>query len=236
MARKPKDLYTVLQAQRRSGKGSFRGRAAGGPANKGYGAQSLTELLGHLWSWFTGRGRPPAKADAKAPAGIVLSGPALAAIVFASLGVGFLLGDMIGLGSGDAGLRAAEKTASRGQETGIRPGPMGSGVRLAPTEETRVLADQALFVTRFGADQKETAGSLAEWLRGQGIETARIYLFWPDDRSGSSHWLVLAYFDGEEPPDELVQKLRALPANADCPEFDRQRKSLADWPTPVRIQ
>jgi hypothetical protein len=218
MARKSNDLYSLLQSRRG---GSRRSTSGGG---------ILGWLTGLLGSLSVRRSR----ADLGPVRGVTLSGPTLAALAFASLGTGYLLGDAFPMGPKDGG-EAALRVAARNE--GTRPGPIGGqgmdAFRLSPEAEVEPLSSQAYFLAVFAEDQRPKASDLALYLRSRGIDTARPYRF---ARGGRHFWVTLAYFDGAPAGDELRRKLLQVPPSPEQPEFTEFRNSTEGWPPAAALQ
>src|SRR5262249_15282415 len=161
--RKASDLFTLLQS--RGG-----GRGASGRMGPG--------ILGSMMGWFSGLGGGKRRRFDGGGRGRMMqfSSLALAGIVFASVGAGYLLGDAFPMGGRTSAVRS-----QGGQEPkGLPPQVLGSPAsldrfRLPAEKECDALSKECYVVASYGSgDQaRAQAGNLALLLRSRGIDTAR---------------------------------------------------------------
>jgi hypothetical protein len=228
MARKASDLFTLLQSR-----GS--GRGASGRSGPG--------ILGQMTGWLLGLVGPKRRRfdGGGSRRALQFSGIALAGIVFASLGAGYLLGDAFPLGGKGPALRGP----SREQPGGVAPQVLagnGSGLeryRLTPETECKPLARQGYLLGVFGEGEaaRAEASNLALRLRAEGIDSARPYRVWM--KNGRQPWTVLAYYDGgAEGADGVRRKVMAavarVPDLAQSQQVATEKKR--DWPEALAVE
>lgn len=220
MARKASDLFTLLQSR-------------GG----GRGASGRPGILGQVTGWLNGLFGSSKRRyhDGGGRRAMQFSSTALLGIVFASLGVGYLLGDAFPL-AGRAALRRGPP-----QDPGpVRPHVIKTGVeafRLDATEECKPVSKQAYIAAWYGGDtegERSSASALALQLRAEGLETARPFRVWNGE---ASNWAVMAYFEGSDAAAEVRKKIVSVAAG--YPELMAVRKLLEaknkDWPLAYQL-
>jgi hypothetical protein len=221
MARKASDLFTLLQS--RGG-----GRGASGRSGPG--------LFGSMMGWFSSLGGPKRRRFDGGGRGrmVQFSSLALAGIVFASVGVGYLLGDAFPMGGKNSPLRSQGRQEPQGTVPQVLGNPAVNldKYRLSPDKEADVLSKQcfALAMYEEGDRDREQAADLALQLRAHGIATARPFLLW-----NPRHWLTVAYYEDAEQAQAVREKLLQVPELAAHPQFGAIRKKTPDWPKPMRV-
>lgn len=195
MAHKSNDLFSLLSSR-------GRGRSRSGRRSGGLFA-GVTGFLGALLP------KPTRHKDVTRPRhqGVTLNGLSMAGIVFACLGVGYLLGDAFPLRAGGRDLNAS---LVKGPPEAQKPGMIRAGGELSEEEECARLSGNALTVGYFGGDDRAKAAAIAKWLRGKGLDKARIYKQWLDDSDGTSYWVALVYY--KDAADEAVARQALLTA------------------------
>jgi hypothetical protein len=210
MARKSNDLFSLLASRT---KGRVNGRSASG---------FFGQLGGLARGVFRGGGSP----DVTRRKGIHLSGLGLLGVVFACVGVGYLVGDRFPL-QGARGLSAVP-------EPGQRPGTLPDEFALTPADEIKPLSNRCL-VVGFGNDnERDMVSGLAHYLRAKGISSARAYRVF-NKANGVSGWLTVVYYDNPEDADPTVARLRQLPVPPQYPVFEQLRQRQ-DWPHHLDVQ
>lgn len=213
LARKAHDLFSLLQSRGRSGRRSGGGFLA-----------SLGSLFGGLLPQK--RHRDPVRSRGH---GITLNGPTIAGIVFACLGIGYLLGDAFPLRAGGKDLNATQR---RAEVTAEVPGLLTEAVELTPSQECEKLGDRALGIwASGGAQARDGASRVARFLRTQGLQ-GRTYQVW--SKEGTNAWFAVAYFAPEQET-AVRQKLLGLEFPAEF-GIETVKKEVAGWPRTVRIE
>lgn len=146
--------------------------------------------------------------------------------VLVAFGGGFLIGGAVGKsGDGNNPLRAPGRSASFVGEM-----------------DMAILSPEAFIVSGYPDDSlavgKERAVALTKYLRANGLEKARPYL-WPQGAKGPLY-VVAVYFDGEAEAEKTRIALNSLPADVPDQVFTFQRKVAANknlqWPSRHKIQ
>ena len=221
MARKASDLFTLLQSR-----GS--GRGASGRSGSG--------IFGQMTGWLSGLSGHRRRRYEGGRRAMQFSGIALCAIVFASAGVGYLLGDTFPLGGKGAALRSQ----GRQEPQGVAPQVLGAAsldrFRLPADKESDSLSEDCYVVANYGEGDKARAqaADLALLLRSQGIDAARPYHYWDQHL-----WWTVVYYKGSDQADEVRKKLVQVPELPGHPEFaearTRMQNQRKDWPPAMQV-
>lgn len=191
--------------------------------NNGFGA-SLLRTVGSLFGSFgpfgrrTGSRRMEMGRSQRSVSAWVAFGGAL--VCFAG---GFLLGDHFAAAKVDpsaAGLNASAKA----------PGFIGE-------TDTRPLTGRAFIVAIYqnvpASDAKLKAKALSDWLRAQGLSSARPYEY---PAQVGPLWVVAVYFDGDADKAAKRAELNKLPEDVPDAVFCQLRKGSAGWPEDYSIR
>ncbi|GAB4164187.1 MAG: hypothetical protein Fur0037_29410 [Planctomycetota bacterium] len=213
VARKAHDLFSLLQT--RGARSARRPRG----------------VWGSLWGFASGSGSSGSRSrDDGRRRRIALSGPALAAIVFASLGAGYLVGDSFPMRQSGTDLNAEGQ-----RRAGIVPTSLKNAGEMSAEEECRKLGSNALLVSFHGdsaSERRDEASAMARFLRSQGLDKARILKIWVEEQT---RWLAVVYYANDE--EKRLSRQRLLSIRFP-PEYgvDRFKKLIDGWPREWAIE
>lgn len=230
MVRKASDLFGLLQT---------RGR---GRSWRSGGSGFFARFGGVFGSGFRSRRSDPGPArSARFGSG------ATAAIAFACLGLGYLLGDRFPLGGARDPLqtgagrgeqeRAPQRPALLGEKDSAGKeapaGPAGDAGNVPTAEDIKPLRPKAWLCAAYrdSTDGREALAA-ARHLARNGLSLARPYRLWSKD--GVPVWTTVVYFDGEAEKTAAVELLRTVPAPDSL--FEHYRTGPTGWPSEMVIR
>lgn len=222
MARKAHDLFSLLQS--RGGRGGRSGRRTSGGLLSGF-----TSILAGILPAGGGRNRDVTRSRGR---GTTLNGPAIAAVVFASLLIGYLLGDAFPWRQRPSSELNAGVHSERQAQV---PGPLNNGGEMSAAEECKKLAAKALLVCVAGSDDRQRVSAVSRYLRSQGLDKARCLQKWL--KTGESYWLSVVYFEGEKDAGQVVQRLQEVQFPADLvAQVEPCKNRKEGWPVVIDVE
>jgi len=206
------DLYQLLQMRNNGGSVSARRVKTGGGG-------FLDTVKGLLPRRARGGGGRRSGARRGTAHSLAVGGPALAAVVFGCLAVGFVLGRALAPAPGEGDLSVVDPR-------GASPGAQGVSADGAwtPEKEEEKLSDRALVLVTFPPSERHLAADLAEQLRGKGVPNARILKV---EEGSRAFWLTVVY-TGADPDPRLLNRLRTM--REPTQKFQKTRQSSPNWP------
>lgn len=136
--------------------------------------------------------------------GLALTRMGLAAIILVCLGAGFLAGQW--LAPTDVSGPGGELRAGIGRQPSLPDWMPTSEER---QEEVKTLSKYFFVLLHFPGSERDRASHLARFLRGQGLETARIREF-KTEKTRQSRWAALVYVLRKSDAPAVLDKLKAV--------------------------
>ena len=215
MSKRGKDLFYLLEQREQGGRSEepqVRTRPAR-PTTSGLGAslrQWFGARMGAASPTRSGK-RKAAESAPTAPFGLII-----AAVALLALGVGFALGRFLPRAEVSPQLVTRPEGAPRRpgpvqDQQVVKPGELAPG-QLANEKEEESLSKRWFRLLTYSASQRATAAQAAAYLRGNGVDTARIFNG-KVAADGRAVWAVVAYAVAPDTTATLLAKLKAVPSS-----------------------